>query len=405
MSADEQRIDELVVEAGRVFNPNTPINEKDLFAGRTQQIIRVLDVINERGQHAILYGERGVGKTSLANVLSQFLSTPTEVVAPRVACDQGDTFDSVWRKLFDKVELIRATPVVGFQAVPKPASYSSAELLGDQAATPGSVNRALHIMGRDVAPILIIDEFDRLPADVRHAFADTVKGLSDDDVPATVVLVGVGDSADRLVRDHQSVGRSLIQIEIQRMSPAEIRQIIEKGLVALDMTISEDALERIVLLAQGLPHYAHLIGRHAARAVLSRRELRVTADDITTAIEKGIEDAQQTIRTAYHYALISPRKDNLFGDVLLACALAEVDGRGTFAAQDVRTPLRSITGKNYDIPTFAQHLNEFSDDKRGRILHKLGEKRRYRFRFADPLMQPYVIMQGVIANKVPAALR
>jgi hypothetical protein len=85
----------------------------------------------------------------------------------------------------------------------------------------------------------------------------------------------------------------------------------------------------------------------------------------------------------------------------VSCALAPIDDLGFFAAADVREPLREITGKNYNSPSFSQHLNEFSDKKRGRILRKVGERRRYRYRFSDPLMQPFVIMQGVVNDMIP----
>ena len=93
-------------------------------------------------------------------------------------------------------------------------------------------------------------------------------------------------------------------------------------------------------------------------------------------------------------------KENLFADVLLACALAETNELGFFPAQAVRAPMCKITGKDYDIPSFAQHLNEFSDTKRGPVLQKQGETRRYVYRFVNPLMQPYVIMQGVVNGRV-----
>jgi hypothetical protein len=50
------------------------------------------------------------------------------------------------------------------------------------------------------------------------------------------------------------------------------------------------------------------------------------------------------------------------------------------------------------IPSFARHLNEFTEDKRGPILKKIGTPRR--FRFINPLMQPYVIMQGCQQGKI-----
>src|SRR3989304_4900393 len=68
----EERI-RLGIEVGGVFSPAAPINERRLFAGRTQQVRRVIDAINQRGQPVLIFGERGVGKTSMANVLRDFL--------------------------------------------------------------------------------------------------------------------------------------------------------------------------------------------------------------------------------------------------------------------------------------------------------------------------------------------
>lgn len=97
---------------------------------------------------------------------------------------------------------------------------------------------------------------------------------------------------------------------------------------------------------------------------------------------------------------MSPRKDNLFADVLLACAMAPADQMGYFAAQDIRAHIQLITGKDYQIPSFSQHLNEFCEEKRGPILKKIGTVRRFRFRFINPLLQPYVVMQGCLTGKV-----
>lgn len=69
----DERVGELSMEASRVFTPAAPIDDRALFAGRTVQVVNVLDAVNQKGQHAIIFGDRGVGKTSLANVLASFL--------------------------------------------------------------------------------------------------------------------------------------------------------------------------------------------------------------------------------------------------------------------------------------------------------------------------------------------
>jgi Cdc6-like AAA superfamily ATPase len=396
----QEQIDQLSFQAGRVFTPTTPIDERALFAGRRYQLQKVIDAVMQKGQHAIIFGERGVGKTSLSNVLSSFLSSPESIVlSPRVNCDGQDSFDSIWRKVFDSITRTQLAKATGFASEKKPNTRTvSEELVGP--ATPDSIRRFLTGLSQGTLPILIIDEFDRLPRPVKAAFADTIKNLSDHAVAVTVVLVGVADSVDDLIREHQSVERALVQIRMPRMSVQEIEEIVNNGLRSLGMTIVENAMNRITILSQGLPHYTHLLARDSARGALASGNLEITLQVVDDAIKKALEDAQQSIRSAWHKATMSPRKNNLFADVLLACALAETDELGFFAAQDVREPMQKVTGRKYEIPSFAQHLNEFCDSKRGPILTKTGAKRSFRFRFVNPLMQPFVIMQGFSAGKL-----
>lgn len=380
-------------EVGKVFTPTSPINAADLFAGRAEQLRQIVDVINQVGQHGILFGERGVGKTSLANVFPTYL-TGGRILAPRINCDATDTFDSVWRKALEQAELTRQKPGMGFTSNPNSEAINAVELLGG-AATPDSVRRCLTVLSAHFTPIFVIDEFDRLNAEARRSFADTIKGLSDHSVQGTLLLVGVADSVDQLLTEHQSVQRALAQVRMPRMSTPELSAVIEKGMEKLDMTMRPAAKARIVKLSQGLPHYVHLLSLVATRAALDRQSLEVEPDDVAQALDRALKGTQQSTLSSYETAVRSARKDNLFSRVLLSCAMAQTNELGEFAAQDVRDRLQAITGTRYEIPNFAQHLKEFCDEKRGPILQKTGIPRLFRYKFIDPLMQPYVIMQGV----------
>jgi Holliday junction resolvasome RuvABC ATP-dependent DNA helicase subunit len=403
MAEAPSTVQQLILQAGQVFTPTAPIDQPALFSGRSEQIRLIVDVVNQRGQHAILYGEPGVGKTSLANVVSSFTAGGKGVLSPRVNCDDKDDFASVWRKLFQQIDesltLTQTVSSMSLTSQTKTEEVSISALIGKD-ITPDAVRRALTMLGRTSLPVLVIDEFDRLPAHRRRAFADMIKTLSDHAVPATVILVGVADSVEQLLAEHQSVERPLMQIRMPRMSPSEIAEIINKGLTKLGMTIEPTALGRIAKLSQGLPHYAHLLGLYGSRAALDEDSRRIDVAAVDAAIQKATSGVQQSILSAYELAVRSARKNNLFSDVLLSCALAETTELGFFAAQDVRGPLRRITQTDYEIPTFAQHLNEFADPKRGTILVKTGSRRLYRYRFRNPLMQPYVIMQGLKNKRI-----
>lgn len=394
---DPDRALELSLEASRVFTPAAPIDDRTLFAGRLRQVQNVIDAVNQKGQHAIIFGDRGVGKTSLANVLASFFPPGGgPLIARRINCDKGDSYDSVWLKVFEEIQPGEWTKVGGFGGQGNPARADShADII-----SPDIVRRQLDKWATNSIPILVIDEFDRIGDSYRAIFADTIKTLSDHAVPATVVLVGVADSVDQLIAEHESVQRALVQVKMPRMSPDEIKEIITKGLDRLGMTIDKPTLDRIAVLAQGLPHYAHLLGLYAARTALDDLSLEIQIGVLDQAVKRAIDGAQQSIRNAWHAATVSARKDSLFADVLLSCALAKMDDMGTFAAQDVRTPLNAVTSKTYDIPNFAQHLSEFSDAKRGNILQKIGVSRRFRYRFTNPLVPPFVIMRGFADQKI-----
>jgi hypothetical protein len=224
--------------------------------------------------------------------------------------------------------------------------------------------------------------------------------LSDYAVPATIVLVGVADSVGQLVTGHESVLRNLVQIPMPRMPQRELQAILEDRLPKLGMTISPTAMTKITALSRGLPHYTHLMGQHAAWKAIENVENEITERHVREAMQTAIDNAQQTIQAAYHQATMSPQKGNLYGEVLLACALALCDEFGYFAAADLRSPMRVITGKNYDIPSYSRHLSAFASETRGCILQQIGEKFQRRFRFENPLMQPYVILRGVAESLV-----
>src|SRR5688572_21107995 len=94
-------------QLSKAFSPSAPITLENLFAGRTKQLQTLMDAIPIRGRHAIVYGERGVGKTSLARVLRPILGIDEVVEVPYVSCDSTDCFDSVWRKVFSEVSDVR----------------------------------------------------------------------------------------------------------------------------------------------------------------------------------------------------------------------------------------------------------------------------------------------------------
>jgi Cdc6-like AAA superfamily ATPase len=391
-------------EASRVFTPAIPVSERELFSGRIEQLRRVFDTINQLGQHAVIFGERGVGKTSLANIIGTRLSISQNVLAARINCEGGDNFDTLAKKILSQINLIQDRQKVGFAPGAQIKKYVPA-LEAVKSVTLTSVVDLLGTLGTRQVVIIILDEFDRVKdKKTRVAIADMIKALSDYSVPATLILVGVGETVDSLIAEHRSISRALVQVQMPRMSSKELQEILEKGGNKLGIPFSADSKKKISFLSQGLPHYTHLLALHSVRDAIEHGMAIVQATNVDSAIKKAVSDAQHSLQTGYRQAVSSSHQDSLHSQVLLACAMAETDEFGYFAATDVCAPMGAIMEKKYEIPSFARHLASFCKNHRASVLKKIGIKRRFRYRFTDPLMQPFVIMKGLADGKIDPSI-
>jgi hypothetical protein len=249
--------------------------------------------------------------------------------------------------------------------------------------------------------VIIFDEFDRGSAELRTAFTDTVKALSDYAVDSTVVLVGVSDTVDHLIQDHASIVRAVVQIFLPRMDEKELREILENAEKVLKIKFDNSAAKMIVKMSQGLPHYTHLIGLHATRSAADRLSRLIEVSDVHNSFEKAITQAVQSIREKYLISIRSAHKDALYGKVILACAAARKDELGYFHPADTLDPLTSILKREkVIIATFQKHMNEFCEKPRGPVLERSGTPRAYKYRFHDPMMPPYVFMTAIASGSI-----
>jgi Cdc6-like AAA superfamily ATPase len=385
----------LVAEA---FRPAAPIDRRGLFSGRSDEIAELFSVVAQPGQHALIYGERGVGKTSLVTVVAEMLGG-SGVLTVRATCDSSDDFSSVWRKALSEISVDRTAQAVGFGSAVKESSLSGSALLGPGDVTPHDVLRALGAVSTETKLAVVIDEFDRLGSSggqARALFADTIKTLSDRVLPATVVVVGVADDVSELIREHRSVERALVQVRMPRMSQEELAEIATKGVAAARMTIGKASVARITALSQGLPHYTHLLTQLAAQAALNDRRAAISARDVDAAVARAIDRAQQSVTEAYYRATAGD--GGARRRVLLACALADEDDFGFFSANDLDGPLGKIGGEGAD--SLEEDLLALARSEA--VLQRRKQAGADRYRFVNPLLQPYVVMRGLSEGLVKA---
>ncbi|MBU2535017.1 MAG: ATP-binding protein [Chloroflexota bacterium] len=382
------------------FTPNRPIDLPEYMSGRLDLIFNVKEAINTQGLHVILYGDRGTGKTSIAHVIANMIQEPDRKDGRRVilvSCDSSDTFSSMWRKVFQEIMLTQRQ--LGF------VQQSAAAITGTMdnqvsVTTPNDVR--LLIKSFPNPTVVIFDEYDRIPetSNARHLIADTIKLFSDTNVKATILLVGVATSINELIHEHQSIGRNISQILVHPMDNAELAEIIQKGYSNSGFTFEDGIDYKIAALSQGYPHYAHLLGLWAGKKAVEAKRDRVTHKDLEQAITAAIQNVAGGIREDYEIAIASSQPDNLFKDVLLACAIADKDSLGRFSIKALREPLSNILNKpNIRAVAYQGHLYKFCELNRGPVLKRTGNRRNYRWQFVNPQLIPYIKLDAIERGK------
>lgn len=371
----------------QIFSPSAPIENVDLFIGRFEQVSRVRDAIEERGQHAVMYGGRGVGKTSLANIMKTIFQ---DVAVSKVTCNRNDDFRSIWEKAFMQIRFVVQSPNkgIGFETQNEEQEVNlqipDVEVL--------DVSHIQFILSEIQFPMLFIfDEFDSIDCEnTKIKMADTIKALSDNVPQATILVIGISENVTQLIGEHQSIERCIRQIEMPLMPEKDGLEIIKRYLDILELKIDENIAAKIVEYASGFPNYIHLLCKNATKHTLQEDNEKIEVEHFNWAVNESIESSSHTLREAYKQA-VSGNK-NQFQDVIFACALVDEKNKtkSKFSQDEVLEFFNRITEKEAEKKSIQYNLGMLCKPERGAILAKVKNKENTSYSFRNPLMKAFI---------------
>lgn len=404
-----QRYLDYLARCGQVFTPFAPIQLLDFFAGRQREVQRLIDEIDSPGRHVAIIGNRGVGKTSLAALAPFFVGRDDETCS-YVRCTNNSNFDSIFSDALSDVDVVVALNGVE-SGQGKSAGIGGGPLFGgvsrEVRASYRSLNPPQRITSRlllhhfgDRRGLIVIDEYDRVrDKDTHVQVAELLKHFSDARSEAKLVVVGVADTLTQLVGQHESLTRCLGAIRLDPMDDKELRDIIHRGEERLQAIFDERVKQKIVRLADGFPHFVHLIcracARNAGELLLTRADVKLVVgnDEYRNALKSAVDDAEPQLVEDYENAIVTvKRKSERFELVLWAMALS--DDRDV-QVRDIATFAGFFTGETYSPAAFSYPLGKLVLDERSRILTRVREGY---YKFSNPLMRPYIRLRLELEN-------
>jgi len=376
------------VRLWETFTPTRPKTGGSSFVGRRRVVRRIVRAIEEERSHIVLFGGRGIGKTSLSNVIAEGAREAGFHVL-RYPCGSDTTFEELFRAFLSNlpVDLMdRSARGSG------PHVKSFEELIPEGNFSPTDLTRALDHLVEHV--ILVIDEYDRvLDEDLKRKLAETIKNVSDTFCRVTFFILGIGQSLEDLLGKHPSVQRHILGVRLPLMAPDELEALIRHGEDEAGIQFDDVARDLTVTLSKGLPYYAQLIGLYAGRSALERDTRIVDVDDLRQALDT-ILDEMDPIMVALYDRATRGERNRFMTDVTFAAAFSRFDAYGSFTVSEAATALRTTVGTTIRELNLHSGLTQLASTRFGPILTKFElPSGIIKYSFVNPAMRQYILLR------------
>lgn len=391
-----------IMESGirEVFTPHIPVDEITHFFGRENEAKRLVSVINSPGQHILLYGDRGVGKTSLAKTTCKLILQKIQKgYFFEKRCDSSDTFSSIFEEPLEilgiNLSFKEETKThnqgggAGISAMLLKADISSrreTKITNSANFKPDSPSWVANQL-KSLSGIMLIDEVDAIELNSdKKKIAELIKLLSDHNSSFKLVVVGIAATGEELTSGHPSVERCLKEVLLQRMSEDDLKKIILNGMKSLYLKPDDSVVEKIVNISAGYPHFTHLISLKCGESAIISGNKHITMDVLKFAMNEAVKDSEGALQRMLESTL---RVLNTPHEYKLLLLTASYCNTPEFRSAELREKLHTKFRVDVDSKALSRRLTKLTQGNETTILYKPA---RGCFQFSDPRMPSFLKM-------------
>lgn len=286
--------------------------------------------VGDDGFSAVIYGDRGVGKTSfgwqLLETLSEsgckciwfqcqdYMKNVEHVLAGVMRESLGDySFKSHFPKLYEDKQVndtIQRKYGFNFGVVSADLIFKKDDSTTTTSGNIKSINPLIGDMFKDVVQackslypdseiVIFLDEFDSLPE--KDGIGQMIKGVDH----ARFVIIGIADNVDEIVVDHPSAERKLAdsKFKVPGLESSEVEWLFDRAEEESknqksQVKFDSEFRDGVISMSNGFPYLVQQFGYFAMQAAQDANPLQnpllVTQGYLSQAIDRLFKDKKES---------------------------------------------------------------------------------------------------------------
>lgn len=382
---------------------SSPIKSIESLRGRSKQVVEIERALLSPGRNVFIYGDRGVGKTSLAQTAAfQYNESGSEPIL--LSLDRHSTFGGLIRDLANRglgqdptLSKVKRTSEAGANAIGLSIKMAN-EIETGRLSEPESVNEAVslieYLFSKNANPrVAVVDEFERLEDEgERSLFADFIKQLGDRTVYLKFIFCGVGESLNKLLLDHHSCFRYLESVQLERLPWNARFEIVRSAGNAFSVDVDPETEFRIAAISDGFPYYIHLVTEKLFWQVFDDPDdvVKIKPAHYNEAVKNAVTGIEPELKATYDLA--TRKYNNDYDEVLWAAAdHSDLERRSVEIFTSYQRIMKRRQDEMLDRTKFNQRINALKTSSHGNILQ--GTRQGW-YRFRENVVRGYVRLRA-----------